>query len=405
MKRILTATLLATAGIAVMASASVAQLERRPIVDYKDIHYPAAFSKPQIAPEIPFEPVDAHWWKLPPSQVGQDVDFGEVSAVTDNDQGHVFVLNRNDVRGNVFGGNATQVLEFDEKGNFVREIGHNMYGFAYGHGIRVDKNGDIWVVDKGSDMVTKFDHVTGKQMLVLGRRAEASSPYWKGDPDARKERAPEEGGFAAPTDVAWDSKGNIYISDGYVHSRIAKFDPAGNWIGTWGKQGNAPGEFRIVHNVQIDKDDHVWVADRSNGRIQVFDTEGKFLKEIILNVPTKTYQPLMGHQYPIKYDVDNVNGGPPQNLEPRPGSPDALCYNAKENVMFVGDVYPGRVYKVDLTGKVLGYFGHVGKEWGNPGSIHGLACRNANLIYTAEFVNDRVERFVIHPENAKVTGN
>src|SRR6185437_4372057 len=199
------------------------------------------------------------------------------------------------------------------------------------------------------------------------------------------------GGFAAPTDIAWDSHGNIYISDGYVHSRIAKFDPHGNWIGTWGKQGTGPGEFRTVHNVQIDRNDHVWVADRTNGRIQMFDTDGNFIKEIILNVPTKVYQPLMGHQYPPKYDVDNSNDKP-QNLEARPGTPDALCYNAKENVMFVGDIYPGRVYKVDLNGKVLGYFGHVGKEWGDPGSIHGLACRNPNIIYTAEFVNDRVER-------------
>ena len=403
MKRILTATLLATAGIAVMATASVAQLERRPIVDYKDIFYPPAFTKAQIAPEIPFKAVDSHWFKMPPEEHNWNIDFGEVAAVTDNDQGHVFVLNRNDVRGNVYGGNATQVLEFDEKGNFVREIGHNMYGFAYGHGIRVDKNGDIWVVDKGSDMVTKFDHVTGKKLLVLGRRAEASSAYWARGGDRAKQH-PEEGGFAEPTDVAWDSKGNIYVSDGYVHSRVAKFDPAGNWIGTWGKSGVGPGEFRTVHNVQVDKNDNVWVADRSNGRIQVFDTDGKFLREVILNVPTKTYQPIMGHQYPPESKVGSTEEKP-VNWAYRPGTPDALCYNAKENVMFVGDLYPGRVYKVDLSGKVLGYFGHAGKETGNTGAIHGLACRNANMIYTAEFENDQVQRFILHPENAKVTGN
>ncbi len=387
------------------ATVAFAQLERRPIVEYKDIHYPAAFATPQHPPEIPFDPVDAHWWKLPPGATyGQNIDFGEVAAVTDNDKGHVFVLNRNDERGNVYGGNATQILEFDEKGKFVREIGHNQYSLGYGHGIRVDRHGNIWVVDKGTDMVTEFNGVTGKQMMVLGRRAEASGPYWTSNPEDRSKRPPEEGALASPTDVAWDSKGNTYVSDGYVHSRVAKFDPDGNWIGTWGKEGTRPGEFRIVHNVQIDRNDHVWVADRTNGRIQVFDTNGNFLKEVILNVPTKAYQPLMGHQYPNKYDVDNSNEKP-QDLEARPGTPDALCYNARENVMFVGDIYPGRVYKIDLDGKVLGYFGHVGKAWGNPGSIHGLACRNPNLIYTAEFINDRVERFVLHPEAAKVTGN
>lgn len=405
MKQILKITLYAGACIALLGSQALAQLETRPIVDYKDIYYPPEFAKPQIAPEIPFDPVDPHWFKLPPSAVyGQDVDFGEVSAVTTNSKGHVFVLNRNDVRGNVFGGNATQVLEFDDKGNFVREIGHGMYGFAYGHGIRVDKDDNIWVVDKGADMVTKFDGVTGKQMMVLGRRAEASAPYWKGNPEDRSERPPEEGGFAAPTDVAWDSKGNIYVSDGYIHCRVAKFDPNGNWIGSFGKCGTGPGEFHTVHNVQIDKNDHVWVADRTNGRIQIFDTNGNYLRQVIINVPTKKYQPLMGHQYPSKYEA--FTPGKSQNLEPRPGTPDALCQpKDNPNVMIVGDIYPGRVYKIDLNGKVLGYFGHVGKEWGNPGSIHGLACPSENLIYTAEFVNDRVERFVLHPEKAKITGN
>ena len=405
MKRKIIAGALAAIAVAAAATAAYAQLEIRPVLDYKDIHYPAAFSTPQIAPEIPFDPVDSHWWKLPPGNTQVNVDFGEVSAVATNAQGHVFVLNRNDERGNVYGGNSTQVLEFDEKGKFVREIGHNAYTFGYGHGIRVDKDGNIWVVDKGTDMVTEFNAVTGKQMMVLGRRAEASSAYWKGDPKDRLTRPPEEGGFAAPTDIAWDSKGNIYISDGYEHGRVAKFDPHGNWIGTWGKPGTGPGQFRIVHNVQIDRNDHVWVADRTNGRIQIFDTEGNFIKELIINVPTKKYQPLMGHQYPLKYDVDNSDEHP-QNLEPRPGTPDALCYPPdKPDYMWVGDIYPGRVYKVSLEGKVLGYFGHVGKEWGNPGSIHGLACPKPNLIYTAEFVNDRVERFVLHPESAKVTGN
>jgi hypothetical protein len=405
MKRILKVALLAGVGMGLLGTAAMAELEVRPIVDYKDIYYPPEFAKPQIAPEIPFDKVDPHWFKLPPSApYGQDVDFGEVSAVTTNSKGHVFVLNRNDVRGNVYGGNATQVLEFDEKGNYVREIGHGMYGFAYGHGIRVDKDDNIWVVDKGADMVTKFDGVTGKQLLVLGRRAEASSPYWKGSPEDRAERPPEEGGFAAPTDVAWDSKGNIYISDGYIHCRVAKFDPHGNWIGSFGKCGTGPGEFHTVHNVQIDKNDHVWVADRTNGRIQIFDTNGNYLRQVIINVPTKKYQPLMGHQYPSKYEPFTPDKK--QNLEPRPGTPDALCQpKDNPNVMIIGDIYPGRVYKIDLSGKVLGYFGHVGKEWGNPGSIHGIACPSENLIYTAEFVNDRVERFVLHPERAKVTGN
>jgi DNA-binding beta-propeller fold protein YncE len=395
---------LSAAALLSSALVSYAQMEVRPIIDHKDIYYPPPFSKPQAAPEIPFEKVDPNWFKLPPSEkYGQSIDFGEVAAVTTDSKGHVFVLNRNDVRGNVYGGNATQVLEFDDKGNFVREIGHNIYGFAYGHSVRIDKDDNIWVVDKGSDTITKFDKITGKQMLVLGHRMEASVPYWLADPSKLKSN-PEEGGFGAPTDIAWDSKGNMYVSDGYVHSRVAKFDPNGNWIGTWGKDGVGPGEFRTPHDIAVDKNDHVWVADRTNGRLQVFDTNGKYLREVIINVPTKKYQPLMGHQYPSTGSA--LSQDPAQNVAYRPGSPDALCIPPDNpNVMFVADLYPGRVYKIDLNGKVLGYFGHVGKEWGNPGSTHGLACPSENIIYTAEFINDRVERFVLHPENAKVTGN
>jgi sugar lactone lactonase YvrE len=398
MKRKFTISILTLAG-AMLANVGHAQMEIRPIQEFSQIYYPEGFNTPQHPPEMPFDTPSSHWFKMPRDQ---PIDFGEVAAVATNSKGHVFVLNRNDVRGDVHGGNATQVLEFDETGKYVREIGHNIYGFAYGHGIRIDKSDNIWVVDKGSDMVTEFDAQTGKQLMVLGRRQELTDSYWKEDPQERVKRPPEEGGFAEPTDVAWDSKGNIYVSDGYVHSRVAKFDPHGNWIGTWGSRGDGPGQFWTVHNVQIDKFDHVWVADRSNGRLQVFDTNGTFLRQVILNVPTERVQPLMGHQYPPTATSADVvtakQAGKLINFAYRPGAPDALCIPpTNPDVIFVADLYPGRVYKIDLDGKVLGYFGHAGKEWGNPGSTHGLACPTENLIYTAEFENDRVERFVLHP--------
>jgi len=400
-KSILVAALMATSCLAI-ASVSVAQIERPKIADFKDIYYPPG-TPIQTAPEIPFDPVDIHWFKFPKAaKYGENVDFGEVSAVTDDPQGNVYVLNRNNVEGNVYGGNATEVLEFDAKGNYVREIGHHAYGFAYGHGIRVHR-GFLYVVDKGADMVTKFNLKTGKQEMVLGRRAEASSPYWLSNPGDRAKRAPEDGAFAEPTDIAWDSQENMYVSDGYVHARVAKFSPDGTYLGTWGTHGTGPGQFNTVHNIQIDKNDHVWVADRGNGRLQIFDTQGNFIKEIVIRVPTKSYQADLGHEEPPTGGADAAPAG--IGLLARPGTPDALCYNEKEGVMFLGDIYPGRVYKIDLDGKVLGYFGHVGRAPGNSGPIHGLACGNANIIYTAEFVNNRVERFVIHPEKATMTGN
>src|SRR6185436_9307199 len=88
---------------------------------------------------------------------------------------------------------------------------------------------------------------------------------------------PIDGRFRQPTDVAWDADGNIYISDGYVNSRVAKYDRNGDWVKSWGDKGTAPGQFRLPHAIAVDKDNHIYVGDRSNRRIQVFDTEGRFL--------------------------------------------------------------------------------------------------------------------------------
>jgi hypothetical protein len=394
MKRTMYGRVLAAAGFMLAATASHAQLERRPISEH--YYYPPAFATPQVAPEIRFDMPDPDYFVLP-----GDANFGEISAVATDSKGHVFILSRSNAKGNVHGGSATQVFEFDEHGKYVRELGRDLYSFGYGHGIRVDKDDNIWVIDKGTDMVTKFNHVTGKVMMVLGRREEATVPYWERPSEERVKRAPEEGGFAEPTDIAWDSKGNIYISDGYVHSRVAKYDKQGNWIGTWGKRGVGPGEFWTVHNLFVDKADHVWVADRSNGRLQVFDTEGKFIKEVIINVATPPRQPLMGHQYPPT-EKDISTPEKMINMAYRPGAPDALCSPPDNpNVMFVGDLYPGRIYKIDLNGKVLGYFSHVGKQPGETGSTHGIACPSENLIYTAEFTNWRVQKWVLHPGTGK----
>jgi hypothetical protein len=178
---------------------------------------------------------------------------------------------------------------------------------------------------------------------------------------------------------------------------VAKFDKDGNWIGTWGRRGSGPGAFWTVHNIAIDANDHVWVADRSNGRLQIFDTEGKFLREVILNVATPKRQPIMGHQYPPSMDA--LESKTPVNLAYRPGSPDALCIPPTNGrVLFVGDLYPGRIYKIDLSGKVLGFFSHVGKRPGETGGLHGLACPTEELVYTAEFLNWRSQKFVLRPQ-------
>src|SRR5258708_39480825 len=91
--------------------------------------------------------------------------------------------------------------------------------------------------------------------------------------------------FRQVTDNAWDSDGNTYISDGYVNSRVAKADKDGNWLKSWGEPGNQPGQFNTPHSIAVDAQNNVYVADRGNRRIQVFDSNGKFLRQITINVP------------------------------------------------------------------------------------------------------------------------
>ncbi len=151
--------------IVILAVPNFAQLQLRPISE--SYPYPAPFQTPQVALEIPFDTPNPDYFVLP-----SDWNFGEIAAVATNSKGHVFILSRSNATGNTFGGSATQVFEFDEKGKYVRELGHALYGFAYGHGVRVDKDDNIWVVDKGTDMAIKFSNKTGKVMMVLGRREE-----------------------------------------------------------------------------------------------------------------------------------------------------------------------------------------------------------------------------------------
>ena len=143
--------------------------------------------------------------------------------------------------------------------------------WSFAHTVRIDKDDNIWAVDKGSDMVVKFNPA-GRVMMVFGRRKESADeetgPWEQPDPPLPH----VDGLFRQPTDVAWDSEGNTYISDGYINSRVAKYDRNGDWVKSWGERGTGPGQFRLPHAIAVDRNDNVYVGDRSNRRIQVFDT-------------------------------------------------------------------------------------------------------------------------------------
>jgi sugar lactone lactonase YvrE len=334
----------------------------------------------QSAPDIPFDSV-ADFFKLPAG-----MNFGEVSGVAVNSKGHVFVFTRsNSAGGPAYAPAAAQLLEFGPKGEFIREIGRGLYAWSFAHSVRIDKDDNIWAIDKGSDMIVRFNPA-GQIVMVFGRRkesADAETGPWE---DVDPPLPHIDGLFRQPTDVAWDSNGNIYISDGYVNSRVAKYDKNGDWVKSWGEHGTGPGQFNLPHAIAIDRNNNVYVGDRSNRRIQVFDTEGRFLRMFTIDVtPDPTSRA--------------VNGNTPTGarLAAVIGAPNSICIPpGGSQVMFVGEsTYPGRIFKVSLDGKVLGVIGRAGRLLKQFSGAHGLACPSENEIYVAETSNWRVQKLLL----------
>src|ERR1700720_2273543 len=294
---------------------------------------PPAFAQ-QAVPSIQFDSVP-NPLRLPPN-----IYFGEVSGVSVNSKGHVFALSRGNTSGPAYAAAATQLLEFDAKGQFVREIGKNLYAWSFGHTVKIDPADNIWVTDKGSDMVIKFNP-EGRVAMVFGRKQEASDEKTGPLPHPNPPLPPIDGMFRQVTDMAWDRAGNTYISDGYVNSRIAKVDKNGTWIKSWGEPGDQPGQFSTPHSIAIDAEDRVYVADRGNRRIQVFDREGNFLRQITIDVPfDPNARPAIGNKPVLPIEGSQTMA---------PGSPWALCITPAPNqVLFSSDAYPGRIYKLSL---------------------------------------------------------
>ena len=337
----------------------------------------------QSAPEIVFDSV-ANFPNLP-----DGMNFGEVPGVAVNSKGHMFVFTRsNSATGSAYAPAAAQLLEFDANGNFVREIGKGLYAWSFAHSVRIDKNDNIWAIDKGSDMIVKFNPA-GRVQWVFGRRKELAEAETKPWEHVNPPLPPIDGMFRQPTDVAWDSQGNIYITDGYVNSRVAKYSKDGDWLKSWGEPGTGPGQFHTVHAIAIDKNDNIYVGDRANHRIQVFDTDGKFQRMFSIDIP-----PAPG----TKAVYGNTPTG--ERLKQVIGAPNSLCIPpGGSNVMFVGELtFPGRIFKVSLDGKVLGVIGRSGRNLKQFSGAHALACPSENEIYAAETANWRVQKLLLQPQ-------
>lgn len=165
-----------------------------------------------------------------------------------------------------------------------------------------------------------------------------------------------------------------------------------------GRAGRQAGEFNTPHTIAADAQGNIYVGDRGNGRIQVFDGDGKYLREIVINVPfdRNSALPAIGNK-----PAEDVKG------TQAPGAPWAICITpGPKQVLYSSDAYPGRVYKLSLDGKVLGVLGESGKQLKQFGWIHEMACPSENELYVAEILNWRVQKLILYPEQqfSAVTG-
>jgi NHL repeat len=320
-----------------------------------------AKAKAQNVPEIPYEAVP-NFLKMPPN-----LYLGEGIGVATNSKGHVFVYTRSQ---------ETRLFEFDAKGNYIREIGEGLYGFAFAHAVRVDPQDNIWAVDEGTNMVIKFTP-DGRVAMVLGHRPDSFDiPVTPGFGVAPPPAEPYT--FNRPTDVAWDSAGNIFVSDGYGNSRVAKYDKNGKFIASVGSRGSQLGELNLPHTLATDAKGNVYVGDRSNARIQVFDND---------LTPRKIYDQV-GAPWAVC-----ITPGPHQYIYSSNSNPD-------NNNSEIGAV-TGDIFKMELDGTIVGKFGKAGKKSGEFSTVHELDCHSENELYSAEITAWRVQKILLHPQGSK----
>ena len=288
-------------------------------------------------PQLSFK-VLPNFLKLP-----ANLYMAEVVGVDTDSKGHIYVLHRG----------KQPILEFNPDGSFVRSIGEGL-PMEGPHAVRVDREDNLWYIDAAINLVMKFD--TEKRLtMVLGRRPEP----WTWATHVIERAIPAPSFFYQPTDVTWGPDGSIFVADGYGNSRVAKFDKNGNLVKHWGERGSGPGEFNTPHSIVIDPNNNLYVADRANARIQVFDTDGNFKREMRF-------------------------GGPPWSL----------CLTRGANpVMYVGSV--GRVVKLSLDGKVVGTMGKFGKVPGMFDWVHGVACPDEHTVYAGEELSFRLDKLAV----------
>jgi len=180
--------------------------------------------------------------------------FGAASDGAVNSRDEVHIFSRGD----------HPLTIWDRDGNFISSWGERTFS-ANPHGIYIAPNDNVWLVDRDFHIATEYSP-DGKPLRTLGEKL-APSPAYIGGP------------FNMPSGLAVAPNGEIFVSDGYGGHRVHKFSASGELLKSWGKQGTGPGEFALLHNVWVDSRSRVFICDRENNRLQIFDDQGGFLEE------------------------------------------------------------------------------------------------------------------------------
>ena len=300
-----------------------------------------ALSQPPGRPPLSIEGPDLGYRAIPQDQAFSMPDgmvFASVASVAITPAGNLMVLHRGD----------QAFLEFDGDGNFIRSFGEGMFGRA--HGLRYDDDGNMWVTDGGGHTAMKLNQ-DGEVLISLGTRGERG--LWD---EAAGTRI-----FDEPNDIAISSNGDVFIVQGHTRGepRVLKFDSEGNFQMMWGSRGDGPGQFSVAHSIVIDDDDNVYVADRENQRIQIFDTDGNFIDQW-------TFSAMV-----------------------------CALYLGDDGFMYITSGFDAQIVKLDMEGNVLGVTGSSGDGPNQYGEAHYLAVGPGQDIYVADVVNRRVEKLMI----------
>ena len=267
----------------------------------------ASFAEEPSSKSVPTYKVVAGW-----PEPSSPIKLGQVSAVATDASDRVFVFHRGE----------PPVVVFDRDGKYLRSWGEGLVKKA--HGLRIDREQNVWTTDVGHHLVRKFDH-EGTLLMTLGR---------EGMPGAGPDR------FNQPTDVAVTPSGEFFVSDGYGNSRVVLFSKDGRYLKEWGTKGKGEGQFNLPHAIVLDPDGRIYVGDRENDRVQVFDPQGKFLAQW-------------------------KEGGAPYGL-----------FLTADRRLFVADGRAGRVTVLDRERQGASALGRAGRR---PRPVRAAACRLRRL--------------------------